>query len=54
MTNILLILSNLEIKNNQIIEKDKSIQNLHKVLEKEQKHKAKLQFKKHENNEVLT
>jgi hypothetical protein len=53
MTNILLILSDAKIKTNQIIKKDRSIQNLHKVLEKEQKHKAKLQVKKHENNEVL-
>jgi hypothetical protein len=36
MTNILLRLSDLEIKNNQIIEeKDISIQNLHGALEKE-------------------
>ncbi len=53
MTNILLILYDLEIKNNQIIQKDRSIQNLHGVLEKEQKFKTKLQVKKHENNEVL-
>ncbi len=36
MTNILLRLSDLEIKNNQIIEeKDRSVQNLHGALEKE-------------------
>ncbi len=54
MTNILLIFFNIEIRNKQIIEeKDKSIHNLQGVLEKEQKFKAKLQVKKHENNEVL-
>jgi len=36
MTNILLRLSDLEIKNNQIMEeKDRSVQNLHGALEKE-------------------
>jgi hypothetical protein len=36
MTNILLRLFDLEIKNNQIIEeKDRSVQNLHGALEKE-------------------
>jgi hypothetical protein len=54
MTNILLKLFYLEIKNKHIIkEKDKSIQNLQGVLEKEQKFKAELQVKKNENNEVL-
>jgi len=41
MTNILLRLSNLEIKHKQIIkEKDISISNLQRALEKEQKLKA--------------
>jgi len=41
MTNILLRLFNLEIKNNQTIEKkDRSVQNLQGVLEKERKLKA--------------
>jgi hypothetical protein len=48
MTNILLRFFNLEIKNKQIIEeKDKYVQNLQGVLEKE------LQMKQDENNEVL-
>ncbi len=42
MTNILLKLSNLEIKNKQIIEKDKFVQNLQGALEKEQKLKVEL------------
>jgi len=51
MTNILLRLFNLEIKNKQIIEeKDTSIQNLQGDLEKEQKLKAKLQDRNNENN----
>jgi hypothetical protein len=33
---------------------DRSIQNLQRALEKEQKLKANLQVKKDENNEVLT
>jgi len=53
MTNILLRLSDLEIKNKKIIEKDKSIRNLQGVLEKEQKFKVKLQDKNSENNKVL-
>ncbi len=53
MTNILLRLSDLEIKNKKIIEKDKSIQNLQGVLEKEQKFKVKLQDKNSENSKVL-
>jgi hypothetical protein len=41
MTNILLRLSNLEIKNKQIIkEKDRFVQNLQGALEKEQKLKV--------------
>jgi hypothetical protein len=43
MTNILLKLSDMEIKNKQIIEeKDKSIHNLQGALEKEQKLKEQL------------
>jgi hypothetical protein len=54
MTNILLRLSNLEIKNKQIIEKkDKFVQNLQGALEKEQKLKAKLQDRNSENSKVL-
>jgi ribosomal protein S3 len=54
MTNILLKISNLEIKNKQIIgEKDRFVQNLQTALEKEQKFKAELQVRKNENNEVL-
>ncbi len=53
MTNILLKLFDLEIKNKHIIEeKDRSIQNLQKAL-KEQKFKAKLYDKNNENNQVL-
>ncbi len=55
MTNIMLRFFDLEIRNKQIIkEKDKFVQNLQGALEKEQKLKAKLQVKKHENYEVLT
>ncbi len=44
MTYILLKLSDLEIKNKQIIEeKDRFIQNLQGALEKEQKFKVELQ-----------
>ncbi len=51
MTNILLKLSDLEIKNKQIIEeKYISIQNLPGALEKEQKFKAQLNDKNNENN----
>ncbi len=54
MTNILLKLSDLEVKNKQIMkENDKSVQNLQGALEKEQKLKVKLQVKQNENNEVL-
>ncbi len=54
MTNILLRLFDLEIKNNQIIEeKDRSVQNLHGALEKEQKLKAKLHDRNSENSQVL-
>jgi hypothetical protein len=54
MTNILFRLSDLEIKNKQIIEeKDISIQNLQGALEKEQKLKAELQDKNGENNQIL-
>jgi hypothetical protein len=53
MTNILLILFNLEIENKFIIEEDISIQNLKAALEKEQKFKAKLQVRKNENSEIL-
>ncbi len=54
MTNILLRLSDLKIKNKQIInEKDKFFQNLQGALEKEQKVKAKLQDRNSENSQVL-
>jgi hypothetical protein len=54
MTNTLLILFNLEIKNKQIMkEQDRSIQNLQGVLEKEQKFKAKLYDRNNENSQVL-
>jgi hypothetical protein len=54
MTNVLLKLFDLEIKNKHIIkEKNIFVYNLQGALEKEQKLKAKLQVKKHENNEVL-
>jgi chromosome segregation ATPase len=54
MTNILFRLSNLEIKNKQIIEeKDKSVQNLQGALEKEQKLKVKLQDRNNENSQIL-
>ncbi len=54
MRNILFRLFNLEIKNKQIIE-EKNIfaQNLQGALEKEQKHKAKLQDRNSENSQVL-
>ncbi len=54
MTNILLKLSDLEIKNKQIIEKDRYVQNPQKALEKEQKLKAKLQDGNNKNSQVLT
>jgi hypothetical protein len=54
MTNILLNLFDLEIKNEQIIEeKDRFVQNLQGALEKEQKLKAKLQDRNSENSQVL-
>ncbi len=54
MTNILLRLFSLKIKNKQIIkEKDGSIHNPQGTLEKEQKLKAKLHDKNSENNQVL-
>jgi len=50
----LLRLSNLEIKNKQIIEeKDRTIENLQGALEKEQKLKVELQDKNIKNNQVL-
>jgi hypothetical protein len=50
----LLRLSNLEIKNKQIIEeKDRTVENLQGALEKEQKLKVELQDKNIENNQVL-
>ncbi len=54
MINILLKLSDLEIKNKQIIEKDRYVQNPHEALEKEQKLKAKLQDENNKNSQVLT
>jgi hypothetical protein len=54
MINILFRLSDLEIKNKQIIkEKDRCVQNLQGALEKEQNLKAKLRDKNNENNQVL-
>ncbi len=54
MTNILLKLSDLDIKNKQIIEeKDKFVQNLQGALEKKQKLKAQMQDRNSENNQVL-
>ncbi len=54
VTNILLRLSNLEIKNQQIIEeKGKFVQDLQGALKKEQKLKAKLQNRNNENSKVL-
>jgi hypothetical protein len=54
MTNILLKLSNLEIKDKKIIgKKDKFVQNLQGALEKEQNLKAKLQDKNSENSKVM-
>ncbi len=54
MTNILLRLYDLEIKNKQIIEKkDIFAQNLQGTLEKEQKLKAKLWDRNNENSQVL-
>jgi hypothetical protein len=54
MINILFRLSNLEIKNKQIIkEKDKCVQNLQRALEKEQKLQAKLKDKNIKNSQVL-
>ncbi len=53
MTNILLKLFNLEIKNKQIIQKDKFVQNLKGTLEKEQKFKVELQDRKNENSQAL-
>jgi precorrin-6x reductase len=53
MTNILLRLFDLDIKNKQIImEKDRFVQNLQGALEKEEKLKT-LQDKNSENNQVL-
>ncbi len=55
MTNILLILSDLEIKNKLIIEeKDRSVQNLQGPLEKQQNLKVELQDRNSENSQVLT
>ncbi len=54
MTNILLKLSDLQIKKNQIIEeKDKYVQNLHEALKKEEKLKVEFQDKNNKNNQVL-
>jgi hypothetical protein len=54
MTNILLKLYNLEIKNKQIVkEKDRFVQNLQGTLEKEHKFKAKLHDRNNENSQVL-
>ncbi len=54
MTYIFLRLYDLEIKNKQIIEKkDRSFENLSKVLEKEQKLKAELQGRYSENSQIL-
>ncbi len=54
MTNILLRISDLKIKNKQIRnEKDRFVQNLQGALEKEQKVKAKLQDRNSENSQVL-
>jgi hypothetical protein len=54
MTNILLKLSYLDIKDKQIIkEKDKSVHNLQGALEKEQKLKAKLQDRNNEISQIL-
>ncbi len=53
MTNILLKLSNLEIKNKQIIEKDKFVQNLQGALEKEQKLKVELHDMSSKNSQIL-
>ncbi len=51
MTNILLRLFDLEIKNKQIIEeKDGYVQNLQGALEKEQKLKVKLHDRNDENS----
>ncbi len=54
MTNILLRLFDLEIKNKKIIEKGRLVQNLQRTLEKEQKLKAKLQDRNNENIQILT
>ena len=54
MTNILLKLFDLDIKNKQIIEdKYKFVQNMQGALEKEQKLKSELHDKNSENNQVL-
>ncbi len=54
MTNILLRLFDLEIKNEQIIKKkDRYVQNMQGALENEQKLKAELQDRNSENNQVL-
>ncbi len=54
MTNILLRLYNMEIKNRHIKqENDRYVQNLQGALETEQKLKTKLQDKNNENNQVL-
>jgi hypothetical protein len=43
----------LEIKNKQIVKKERSVQNLHGILEKEQKLKVELQVRNNGNNQVL-
>ncbi len=54
MTNILLGIYDMEIKNKQIIEgKDRFAYNLQGALEKGQNFKAELQNKNSENNKVL-
>jgi len=54
MTNIMLKLFDLEIKNKHIIhEKDIFVQNVQGALEKENKLKAELQDKNNENNQIL-
>ncbi len=55
MTNILFILSDLEIKNKQVIEeKDRSVQILQGTLEKQQNLKVKLYDMNSENSQILT
>jgi hypothetical protein len=54
MTNILLRLFDLKIKNKHIIkEKYTSVQNLQGASEKEQKFKAKMHDRNNENSQVL-